>query len=284
MGLDSIQTGGTVAWIMELLRDGLLPPTDFGLPTDLPRWPPTGILNSLKDAGGGDFIADSDHNAAYALAIINLILFSPQGAVFRQGIRVAAKELDARYGINSLHRAVFTAHGEQGCMVPNQYWTPGMLAPMPLMGKYFSYYENKFLPPRALGRKNVERFVYELFSENSGSCRFHRKWVEDIIDEIITSHFDLNLQYWNDQFQLAKSIHDYQSHRSVFWESERLVDMIQGFLEKWERDGLREPELLEWIAKFQADKWGAARAFWDEMYAGMSEAFASGLTEPVPAK
>jgi len=46
-----------------------------------------------------------------------------------------------------------------------------MFAPMPLMGKYFSYYENKFLPPRALGRKNVERFVYELYSENSGSCR-----------------------------------------------------------------------------------------------------------------
>jgi len=55
--------------------------------------------------------------------------------------------------------------------LPNQYWTPGMFAPMPLIGKYFFYYEIKFLPPRALGRKNVERFVYELYSENSGPCR-----------------------------------------------------------------------------------------------------------------
>ncbi len=286
MGLDSIQTGGTVAWIMELLRDGLLPPTEFGLPTELPRWLTDTSPLSLtgRGDGGEGLISDSQHNANYAIAIIDMILFSPKGEVFRKGIRAAAKELDTKYGIKSLDRAVFTAHGDNGCMVPNQYWTPGMLAPMPLMGKYFSYYENKFLPPHALGRKNVERFVYELYSENSGTCRFHRKWVEDIIDEIITSHFDLNLQYWNDQFQLAKSIHDHLSPRSMFWESERIVDMIRGFLEKWERDGLQEPELLEWIGKFRADKWAAAKAFWEEMYAGMSEAFASDLQEPIPAK
>ena len=32
MGFDSIQTGGTVAWIMELVRDGLIDPPEFGLP------------------------------------------------------------------------------------------------------------------------------------------------------------------------------------------------------------------------------------------------------------
>ena len=32
MGFDSIQTGGTVAWIMELVHSGLIPPEDFGLP------------------------------------------------------------------------------------------------------------------------------------------------------------------------------------------------------------------------------------------------------------
>jgi glyceraldehyde-3-phosphate dehydrogenase (ferredoxin) len=168
--------------------------------------------------------------------------------------------------------------------VPNQYWTPGMFAPMPLMGKYFSYYENKFLPPRQLGRKNAERFVYELYSENSGSCRFHRKWVEDIIDEIILSHFDLNFDYWQDQFTLAKSIHEHQSARGAMWESERVVDIIHGFLEKWGRDGLREPELLAWLEKFRADKWQAAREFWQEMYDGMSEAFAAGFPEPTPTQ
>ncbi len=311
MGLDSIQTGGTVAWIMELIVDGLLSPADFGLPAELPRFQARNVMLSdpsaslragakhlsagaetLRFAQGDnpsgfisrpdqfDIVRDSAHNADYAIAVVKMMLFSQAGAPFRKGVRAAAKELDAKYGINSLHRAVFTAHGPEGCMVPNQYWTPGMFAPMPLMGKYFSYYENKFLPPRALGRKNVERFVYELYSENSGSCRFHRKWIEHIVDDIIISHFDLILDYWADIFQLAKSFLLNLSASSVFWESERVVDLIHGFLEKWERDGLREPELLDWLARFRADKWEAARAFWQAMYDGMAEAFAEGMAEP----
>lgn len=227
---------------------------------------------------------DSVYNADYAIAIIKMMLYGEAGAPFRSGIRAAAKWLDTKYGIKSIDRAVYTAHGEAGCMVPNQYWTPGMFAPMPLMGKYFSYYENKFLPPRALGRKNAERFVYELYSENSGSCRFHRKWVEDIIDDIILAHFDLNIDYWRTQFTLAKAIHEHQSARGTMWESERVVDLIHGFLEKWERSGLREPELLTWLEKFRTDKWQAAREFWQEMYDGMSEAFAVEFAEPTPTQ
>ncbi|MGQ0603753.1 MAG: aldehyde ferredoxin oxidoreductase, partial [Anaerolineales bacterium] len=202
---------------------------------------------------------------------------------FRRGLRAAAKELDQRYGIRSLDRAVFTGHGAEGCMVPNQYWTPGMLAPMPLMGKYFSFYENKFYPPHALGRKNVERFVSELYSENSGACRFHRKWTEEIIDDIVSAHFLLpDLDYWQMNFKVAKAIHDHQSARGVPWESERVVDLVFGFLENCERDGLKDPELLEWLAHFRADKWQAARDFWQAMYDGMCEAFEQGLAEPNP--
>ena len=283
LGLDSIQTGGTVAWIMELIADGLINPADFGLPIEGPRFfdrtvQDNRVLVSWPEQF--DIVQDSAYNADYAIAIIQMMLYSEAGEPFRRGLRAAAKWLDAKYGIRSLDRAVFTAHGEAGCMVSNQYWTPGMFAPMPLMGKYFSYYENKFLPPRQLGRKNVERFVYEFYAENSGACRFHRKWVEDLIDEIILSHFELHFDFWQDNFKLAKAIHDHQSKRGVRWESERVVDIIHGFLEKWERDGLREPELLEWLARFRADKWQAARDFWQEMYDGMSEAFAQGLLEP----
>lgn len=147
MGLDSIQTGGTVAWVMELISTGLLNPSEFGLPTELPRFsppspalppserPPTGEGSPLphlplrrtqmgEGQGGGQFdlIANSAHNADYAIAIVKMVLFSEHGEPFRKGIRAAAKWLDAKYGINSLNRAVFTAHGEEGCMVPNQYW------------------------------------------------------------------------------------------------------------------------------------------------------------------
>ncbi len=278
-GFDSIQTGGTIAWIMDLVANGLIPAADFGLPAEGPRFA------FASRTGQFALVADSAHNADYALAVLDMILFSPQGDVFRRGIRAAAKTLDARYGINALDRAVFTAHGVEGCMVPNQYWTPGMFAPMPLMGKYFSFYENIFMPPNALGRKNVERFVYELYSENTGACRFHRKWTEDLIDEIVVSHFDLpGLDYWDMNFKLAKAIHDHQSARGVPWESARVVDIIYGFLENWERDGLKDPELGHWLERFRADRRQAARDFWQEMYAGMCAAFDEGIAEPTPKK
>jgi glyceraldehyde-3-phosphate dehydrogenase (ferredoxin) len=64
----------------------------------------------------------------------------------------------------------------------------------------------------------------------------------------------------------------------------RSPKVVWGFLEKWERDGLREPELLAWIARFRKDKWQAARDFWQEMYDGMAEAFGQDLAEPAPVK
>ncbi len=136
------------------------------------------------------------------------------------------------------------------------------------------------MPPYELGRKNVERFVYEFYSENSGACRFHRKWVEDIIDQIITAHYELKLDFWRSNFDLAKAISDYQSSGAVFWESERTLDIIQGFLEKWQRAGLKHPELADWVERFHQDKWKAGKEFWDEIYRGEMETFEKGMPEP----
>jgi len=121
-------------------------------------------------------------------------------------------------------------------------------------------------------------------TQRRAGCRFHRKWLEDIVDQIVLSHFELNFDYWGDNFKLAKAIHDHQSRQSVFWESERVVDIIHGFLEKWGRDGLRDPDLLAWLDRFRADKWQAARDFWQAMYEGMAEAFATGMAEPPHAE
>ena len=138
-----------------------------------------------------DLELDSGATLTMPTQVVAMMLFDERGATFRQGIRAAAKALDDRYGLTepgerTIDHAVFTAHGQQGCMTPNQYWVPGMFSPMPMMGKYFNYYGLDFLPPRELGRKCVERMVYEFFSENSGICRFHRKWAEAIVDEIIS--------------------------------------------------------------------------------------------------
>ncbi len=276
MALDSIQIGGTVSWLMELFAEGIIPPEDFGLP------PAADIRFAFAHKPEEfDIVNDSLRNAQYAEKIIYMILFTEAGAPFRQGIRQAARELDSRYGLSlpgkrTTDRAVFTSHGQNGCMTPNQYWVPGMLAPMPMMGKYFVYYGVEYLPPRELGRRCVHRMVYEFFSENSGVCRFHRKWVEAIIDEIITAHYDLSIDYTAHQFQVVRDIYDHDGASVVYWESERLIDMVWRFLEDWQARGLVDDDLNAWLERFRADKVKAARAFWDEIRAGIQEAVEAG--------
>lgn len=276
MGFDSIQTGGTVSWIMELVHRGVIPPQDLDLPpADEMRF------DFVDDVNDFDLVADSARNAEYARAVVDVILFSAAGAPFRQGMRAAAKILDARYGLGEPGRrtidyAVYTAHGAQGCMAPNQYWVPGMFSPMPMMGKYFNYYGVDFHPPRALGHKCVERMVYEFFSENSGVCRFHRKWCEAIVDEIIASHYDLPLDYKAHQFEVVKAICEAEIDGVLFWEGQRTVDIIQGYLEGWERLDLKDPALGHWLQRFRADKWAAARDYWEAIRAGILEALAAG--------
>ncbi len=276
MAIDAIQIGGTISWIMECIADGLIPPEDFGLP---PASEMSFSSSALPDQF--DVVADSQRNAAYATEILNMILFEPVGEPFRSGIRLAARFLDEHYHLNepnkrTIDRAVFTAHGRQGCMTPNQYWVPGMLSPMPMMGKYFVYYGVEFVPPRELGRRNAHRMVYEFFSENSGVCRFHRKWVEAIVDEIIAAHYDLKLDYVAHQFQVAKDIFDHDGPTVVQWESERVIDMIFEFLEDWEERGLADPQLTEWLVEFRKDKHKAAQKYWEEIRTGIEEAFEAG--------
>jgi glyceraldehyde-3-phosphate dehydrogenase (ferredoxin) len=234
------------------------------------------------DSSEFDLVSDSMKNAQYAMSVVHAILFEPKAELFRRSIRVAAKEIDKRYGIRSIDRAVFIAHGDEGCMVPNQYWVPGMLSPMPMMGKYFVHYGVEFMSPEALGRKNVERMTYELFSENSGICRFHRKWSETITDEILRAHYaGLDADYKAHQFQLAREIYEREAPKIVFWESERVMDMVMGYLVQWESDGLRTPELLEWLGRFREDKRTTVREYWKAIYNGIRAAFRDG-PEAIP--
>jgi glyceraldehyde-3-phosphate dehydrogenase (ferredoxin) len=294
MGIDAIQMGCTLAWMMDLIADGRLDPSKFNLP---PREAMNFHFAPVKagvDAAaneqqpGFDVVADSQRNAEYAHKIVEMILFTEAGTIFRQGIRKAAQTLylqvQADQGDSSTSMsvsAVYNAHGASGSMTPNQYWVPGMLAPMPMMGKYFVYYGVDYLPPRELGKKCVERMTYELFSENTGVCRFHRKWVEAIVDEIIEAHYHYRVDYKAHQFEVAKHIYEAESASIRFWESERTVDILWQFLEKWERQGLKDESLHAWINRFRQDKWAAAREFWNEIRTGISEAFTAG-PESIP--
>ena len=264
MGVDAIQMGGTVSWIMECAHTGLLDPAKFG-------FPPADELHFsfASDTAQFDLVLDSRRNADYAYQVVYALLFDARCAIFRQGMRVAAQALDEQTANSKLQNgsrftnhearitdhAIYLAHGERGCMVPNQYWMPGMLAPMPMMGKYFVYYGLDFLPPRQLGKKCVERMVYELFNENSGICRFHRKWAEVIVDEIISSHYRFPVTYKAHQFELAKQIYELDGGVVVPWESERTVDAVWKYLE--DIGGAKpDAELAAWIERFRGGQVG----------------------------
>ncbi len=276
MGFDAIQTGGYLAWIMDIIHAGLINPAEYGFPPAYKM-----MFTFPEDPNDFNLVEDSARNAAYAEALIEAILMNPRAELFRAGIRFAAQELDQKHNIRTVERTVYIPHGERGYMVPNQYWVPGMVSPMPMMGKYYVYYEGKFLPPYELGRKNVERMTYELLTDNSGICRFHRKWAETITDEILAAHYGLKKNYKAHQFALAKHIHESESAKSVFWESERTIDLIVTFLEQWQRFGLEDEHLSEWIQKFQADKLSAAREWWAEVIRGINDAFEDGA-EAIP--
>jgi glyceraldehyde-3-phosphate dehydrogenase (ferredoxin) len=271
MGFDAIQVGGTLAWIMELVHDGVIAPEDYGFP------PTSSLRFDFKDnATDFDRVADSRANAEYAMALIYALLTDPRCETFREGIRSAAQEIDHAHGTRSVDRAVFIAHGEAGHMVPNQYWTPGMFSSMPMMGKYYVYYGGEFIPPYQLGQKHVERMTYELFTDNSGICRFHRKWSEVITDEILQAHYGLQVDYKAHHFLLAKAIYERECAKAMPWQSERIVDLVHGFLQQWQDYGLKNDELEIWLARFAEDKQAAARDFWNEIQTGVADAFAAG--------
>ncbi len=260
MGFDGIQVGMLVSWIMECILKKKFPKEDFDIDME-PHW----------DWKNFDVVKDSHHNADLGCQIIDRIVHNKKCGLFGQGIRNAAKEIDKRYNTDSIQLAVYNAFGEDGCMVPNQYWTPGMYSPMPIMGKYFSYYGADFMQPFDLGKKNVERMVKEFYSDNTGICRFHRGWVEKLIEELIDHLFNVDIDYYKHHFKIAQEIN--MSNEPVFWESERLIDLIKGYLVKMLSGDTDNAELKAWVDKFNQDKYAAAKEYWQQILDGQNEAF-----------
>ena len=113
----------------------------------------------------------------------------------------------------------------------------------------------------------------ELINDNGGICRFHRKWAEQITGQILQSHYALNVDFKARQFELAKAIYAREGSKSQPWASERIAEMLLGFLQHWRDNGLRDPELDDWLERFQVDKKAAMQQFWQAIYRGQKKAF-----------
>jgi glyceraldehyde-3-phosphate dehydrogenase (ferredoxin) len=259
LGFDAIAAGGVLAWLMDCLDEKLIEPRQIGVMA-MPKW-------NFQDF---EVLEYSMHNAELGMQLLDQMI-RPEGKIpLNKGARKLARGLAREKGKPVMDRFVHTAFARQGWMVPNQYWTPGVLAPMAIMGKYYMHYGSNFMAPRALGRENARRMLKELMLDNLGVCRFHRAWAEELMPDIMENIYGLKDRFLTSIRLTASRITS--RNASVFWESERNIDMIHTFLKnKKTVDKVQDPELDHWLNLFDKDKHQAAFEFWYEMHKGTHE-------------
>lgn len=258
-GFDAISISGVLSWLMECLIEKHVSAKDLGI-----RNTP---VFSLKEF---DAVGTSNHNADVGVELLDSIIEKRAILDLSAGARKFARSLAREKGHRITDAFVYNAFAGKGWIVPNQYWTPGVLSPMAIMGKYYMDYGKEFLPPRELGKRNAARFFSELILDNSGYCRFHRGWAEEMLPEIIGSLFGMKDAFCNGIRQTASRINS--RNVSVYWESERNVDFIYYFLKrKYTVDGNQDTQLVKWIQRFDSDKHEAALSYWYEIHKGIQE-------------
>ncbi|HOJ62960.1 MAG TPA: aldehyde ferredoxin oxidoreductase C-terminal domain-containing protein [Spirochaetota bacterium] len=259
MGFDAISIGGVLSWFMELLDENLLSKEDLGV-TRLPKFNPENF----------DVVKDSMNNAELGIELIDSIL-NKRGIInFSEGVRKWARRVHREKGIKIIDKFVYNAFGRKGWIVPNQYWTPGALAPMAIMGKYYMYYGFDFVEPRKLGKICADRMKQELILDNAGICRFHRAWAEEMVPEIFEAMYGMKDKFLKNISWTASRINS--RNASVFWESERNFDFVYRFLKRIKEAEKVENEALDyWIKEFEKDKYEAGLNFWFEMLKGIDE-------------
>ncbi|MDP8247095.1 MAG: aldehyde ferredoxin oxidoreductase C-terminal domain-containing protein [Candidatus Tritonobacter lacicola] len=259
-GFDAISAGGVLAWLMDCLDGGLLTPEELGVSG-----------KPVFSADGFDVVKDSMHNAELGVELLDSIIEKRGVLDLENGARSLARKLSRKKGREIIDRFVYDASGRRGWMVPNQYWTPGVLSPMAIMGKYYMYYGGDFMPPRELGRADAEHLQEELIMDNMGVCRMHRAWAVEMIPEILGKAIKGTKEKYLNRIKIAARRINSRNN-SGFWETERDIDFVHTFLKrKRDVEGVNDPELDRWIDYFDKDGKEAALEFWSEMYKGINE-------------
>lgn len=262
LGFDAIQIGTTIGWVMELMHEKLLTKEELGL-TKNPKW----------DIDNFDVVNDSMHNAKLGMEILDLVMSEHElGKILRLNIRKAALELTKRFADRGDFKqfAMYVGHGDTGCITQNQYFVPGFSIGIPIAGKYFEGYDVTFRTPYELGKHSMERMTYEFYSDNTGICRFHRKWVEKAIQQVVGDLTGVNVDYYQHHKKLAKAIRDKYA-KPVYWETSRVKEVIGSYLKKI---SLCEPENTEakkLAEMFEHNTEDASVHYWQEALKGIND-------------
>jgi len=259
MGFDAIEFGNTAPWIMESIVKGLLKPEDLGLKSK-PYFNHE-LYYDLNNA-----VKFSKHNAEIIKEFAWKLAFG-EGETYRligEGIRRAAKKFDemfsenvSKVGLRFEDLAIYIPFGPDGSLTPAMYWGPGNIAPLPIVGKYLTYYHGIFLEPEDLASLALNRAVKELYSEEGGLCRFHRGWVEKILPKLYYEAYGLEVDFDIHGKKLLQKIVEYDKkagYKPVFWESMKTIDYLTLAAKEYGAE--------QWYEKLKREGTEAAKEFW----------------------
>lgn len=226
-GLDAIEAGHMVAWLFDAINKGILEPDEIGLSTK-PVFDPV----ALDEAG-------SHGNALLASKIIDMVA-SRKGEhtslIALEGLREAARILDELYetrisktGWSFRDVLVYSAFGANGYFTPNYYWSPGVIAPLYIQGRYWTNYSPSYTDPEDYAVHSYNRAIAELAIDNAGICRFHRKWAERILDDLHREVYGFNEGIYERAKKTYRRIALYQLRAGAEpqpWESRKTMDIV----------------------------------------------------------
>lgn len=262
-GIDAIELGYIVGFLFEAVYRGLLKPEEVGL-TSKPELDP-----------GKAGLESSKWNAKLAVEVVENLAFGKNPIVRlvgERGVRDAAKILDVLYadrvekvGVKFSDLPVYAVFGERGHISPNYYWTPGLVAPLYVLGKYWTVYSGVFAEPEDFAVKCFDRAIYELLVENAGFCRFHRGWAEKALPAVLEKFYGIKepLKRAKETYKLIARYQKLAGAIPQPWDSKRIVDFMAKAAEEYGN--------AKWAEAFSRDPITAATEWWSRFYRKVDE-------------
>ncbi|NPA87023.1 MAG: hypothetical protein GXO00_03370, partial [Candidatus Diapherotrites archaeon] len=151
LGLDSIEAGNAISLFIDAIDQGIY----------------EGKASLVE--------IDVEKNYEFAMNFLDKLLIGSYP--LSDGVARGARAMELR-------RLAVYVPTRSGGIVPPQYWNPGFHLDLPLVGKFMTYYHNDRLSAYEWGKKAGQRFMKELLLEDLGICRFHRGWVEELLEKL----------------------------------------------------------------------------------------------------
>ncbi|MEB2837045.1 MAG: aldehyde ferredoxin oxidoreductase [Desulfurococcales archaeon] len=260
LGVDAIEAGHAIAWLLDLASRGKLDPSRIGAPSR-PVMSPDEYDPAYSEAHAE--IAEGLLLAAYhPEPPKDYAGLEPARLAGSEGLRAAAARLEEEGVGHARDEAVYAAFGpRRWYMTPNLYWTPGMVAPLYLLGRYWTNYSPTFQEPEDYARTSLQRAALEYAVDNAGFCRFHRGWLEKVIDKAYEA-----LGYTVDPVANARRMYrliaEYRKRAGappVPWESRKTMDIVSTIaaelrISPWAERMAEDPgSILEWWRRFHRE-------------------------------